>query len=389
MRTMSRVLVFAALMIFVIMAIGSVNADNCIDLDDHTIEWGEYLVLEVDLTQGSSVVMELEFSSTGPMDVWFIPDYSLVSLITDGDWYHYGSLSSSNVYTYNKFLNLDLGTDDWWYRTYYFVITTHDLNTIDVDVDCLVWVDYDGDGVCGPDDEFPLVNDDWLEALETRLVGIEDNITLDYTYLSGLIDNLITGADAFEENVSDEISDLWMNLEQEVSSLLVGLEDIRVEILSRDGGLEGNISSLQSGLASIQSSLLSLNLSLAELDFETEADLQLLKEGIIASFDNLSKLKDELRLEVKNIDANLSTLRDATYEFELELVNLDDREKENNDARVQESQLTQMDLEKVQEDIENTLAEAQAARTIGIVMGFIGIILAVVAILFVWKTRDK
>ena len=394
MKLMSKIFVILALLIFsAVMAGGNVSADNYVDLDNHLIEWDEYLVLEVDFTQGSSAVIAIEISSTEPMDVWFIPDYSLVSLITDGKWYYYSGLSSSGSQVYNEFLNLDIGPDDWPHRTYYFVIMTYDLKVIRVDVECQVWIDYDGDGLCGPNDEIPLIDNDWLEALEDRLAGMESNLTLNHQWVTENITALSLTLDDLGNSISDEFLILRDDLDLKISGLLGELEILRVDI--RDG-LENNVAGLLEKTAILQSLLSTLEIQISEVCntmdetmVSMESEIAALSEALNTTDEWLQDVENYMMVRMASLDANLSMLHYATGELDYVLVELDGREKENNDARTLEIQNAQTDIEKAQEDIKKALDEAEAARTVGMVTGVVGILLAVAAIVMVGRIKRE
>lgn len=391
MRTISKVLVFLALLIFtVIVAGGSVNADNYVDLENHPIEWDEYLVLEVDFTQGSSAVIEIQISSTEPMDVWFIPDHSLVSLITDGEWYYYNGLSSSGDQVYNEFLNLDIGPDDWPRRTYYFVVMTYDLTAIRVDVECQVWIDYDGDGLCGPNDEIPLINNDWLEALEDRLSGMESNLTLNHQWVMENITLLSSALDDLGNITSDEFLILRDDLDLKFSGLLGELENLRVDILD---GLENNVTDLQEKIVILKSSISTLEMQISEIcntmdeiTGSIESEITAMSEALNTTDEWLQDLEDYIMVRLADLDTEIN---EARTELNRDLIELSDRERDNNAASAEGNKLARADLKGTQEDIEDALVEAEAARTIGLVVGLIGVILAVVSIIMVIRIKRE
>ncbi len=450
MKLMTKILVFLAVLIFsAVMASGSVNADNYVSLNAHQMDSDDYLILEFDFTQGDSVYVDIDIQTiySGELHkviVRLMPQASLGPIMTGGTLWHYNGYASGIVANYDKTFIMD--SDDWPYQTYYFVVMTGYINTVWLDVELSVLVDYDGDGLYGSEDSTPLVNDDWLANLEDRITGIESNLTLrnqwvmenitalssdlsdKYRWTMENITALSTALDEFKDNTSDEFSNLRIeldreisilrdDLDQEVSILLTGLEDLRVEMLAQDSELRNdlednvtvlreNITVLQSLLATLETQIYevcdSMNETTMSMGLELEAEiaalsealnttdgwLQEVEDGFQSDLENVSAEVDLLEswafvssTRLNNVDANLSLLYGAMYTVEKDLVELDNREFRNNDARVLEAQ-------KAQEDIEDALAEAKTARMAGVVMGLVGIILAIVAIVGVARVKS-
>ena len=205
MRTISKIIIFLAVLIFsAVMASGSVVADNHADVNDREIEQGEYLLLEVDFTHGSSAFVDIEVASVNPMNVYFIPGDSLGGFISNGSWYAWTGYSEFGIYSYDMFFTLDTGTDDWLHQTNYFAIEPSGIDKITVDVRYHVWIDYDDDGIYGDEDDNPLINKYWLEGIENRLAGMESNLTLNYQWVIENVTGLSLALDDLEVNTSDE-----------------------------------------------------------------------------------------------------------------------------------------------------------------------------------------
>ncbi len=386
MKTRSKILVFLALLIFsVVMASGGVVADNHAEINDREIEQGEYLLLEADFTHGSSVIVDIEIASINSMNVYFIPGDSLGGFISGGTWDKWTTYSVSGVYTYDMLFTLDLGTDDWLYQTNYFVIEPSGIDTITVDVRYSVRIDYDNDGLYGNDDDYPMLNYYWMGDIEDRLAVMESNLALNHQWVMENITGLSLSLDNLEGSTSDEFSILRDDLNLKISGLLGELENLRVDVWD---GLENNVTSLQKNITSLQSLLSTLEIQVYELcdsmNGTIESEITALSEALNNTDVRLQEVKDYMLVRMASLDTELN---DGAIALNRDLVELSNRERDNNAVSAEGNKLARADLRETQEDIENALAEAETSRKIGLVTGLIGIILAVVAIVLILRSK--
>ena len=389
MKPMSKILVLLALLIFsVVMASGGVVADNHAEVNDRDIEQGEYLLLEADFTHGSSAFVDIEIASVNSMNVYFIPGDSIGGFISGGTWYKWTTYSVSGVYTYDMLFTLDLGTDDWLHQTNYFVIEPSGIDTITVDVGYHVWIDYDDDGLYGDEDDDPIINKYWAEGIENRLAGMESNLTLNCQWMMENITALSSSLGNLEGSISDEFLIIRDDLDLKFSGLLGELETLRVDIWD---GLENNVTSLQEKITTLRSLLSTLEIQISEIcntmDETTgsiESEIVALSDALNTTDEWLQDLEDYIMVRMASLDTELN---DGVTTLNRDLIELSDREKDNNFASAEGNKAARAVLKEAQEDIENALDEAEASRKIGLVTGLIGIILAVVAIVLIIRSK--
>ncbi len=389
MKKMSKILIFLALLIFsAVMASGSVVADNHAEVNDRDIEQGEYLLLEADFTHGSSVIVDIEIASINSMNVYFIPGDSFGGFISGGTWDKWTTYSVSGVYTYDMLFTLDLGTDDWLHQTNYFVIEPSGIDKITVDVGYHVWIDYDNDGLYGDDDDYPMLNYYWMGDIEDRLAVMETNLALNHQWVMENITGLSSSLDNLEGSISDEFLIIRDDLDLKFSGLLGELETLRVDIWD---GLENNVTSLQEKITTLRSLLSTLEIQISEIcntmDETTgsiESEIVALSEALDNTDEWLQDVEDYMLIRMSSLDAELN---DGVTALNRDLVELSDREKDNNFASAEGDKAARAVLKEAQEDIENALDEAEASRKIGLVTGLIGIILAVVAIVLIIRSK--
>ena len=386
MKSMSKILIFLAVLIFsAVMASGIVVADNHAEINDREIEQGEYLLLEVDFTHGSFGVVDIEIASVGLMNVYFIPGDSLGGFISGGTWDKWTTYSVFEVYSYDMLFTLDLGTDDWWHQTNYFVIEPSTPSKIVVDVEYYVWIDYDNDGLYGDDDDYPMLNYYWMGDIEDRLGVMESNLTINNQWVMENVTALSSALDDLDDSISDEFLILRDDLDLKFSDLLGELETLRVGIWD---GLESNVTGLQEKIVILQSLLSTLEIQISEvcntMDETIESEITVLSEALNTTNEWLKEVEDYTMVRLASLDTEIN---EASTEFNQDLVELSDKERDNNAASAEGNKLARADLRETQEDIENALAEAETSRKIGLITGLIGIILAVVAIVMIIRSK--
>ena len=237
--------------------------------------------------------------------------------------------------------------------------------------------------------------------LEERMDGIESDVVLKYQWVIENITALSSGLDVLQSDLDEFKS----SIQDEVWNQAIDLSKLRDAMVDNVTGLRESIMVLQLLLSTLEVQVYevcdSMNETTMSMGLELEAEiaalsealnttdgwLQEVEDGFQSDLENVSAEIDLLEsgattssIRLNNVDADLSVLHGETYSLEKELNELDDREEENNDARLLEAQ-------KTQEDIEDALAEAKAARTVGLVTGLVGIILAIVAIVMTVRSK--
>ena len=425
MKPTSKILFFLAVLIFsAVMASECVNAENEIVLDNWRINvfrsstsshwFCDVLMLEIDFTQGDSALVEIDVdvvNNSKPITV-ALGQYIGERWSSQGNIGFFvvdSTFTADEVYSYNK--QFQMTSDEWYHGTYYFLICPSGFweltdEVIYVDVNFSVKIDYDGDGLYGSNDDHPYFNEAWISDLEY-------NITLNHQYIVTLgeyITNLSVALEDFEDNTSAEFASLRAEAYQVWNQVIDLSEVLRSEMLAQDDelrkelkdnvtGLRENITALQSLLSTLEIQVYevcdSMNETTVSMGLELEGEITALSEALNTTDEWLQEVEVQLETNLASTNDRIGEVEDdmlgrlavAKTEFNLALIELDGKEKENNDARMLEIQDAQMDIENAQEDIEDALDEARAARTVGLVTGLVGIILAIVAIVLIIRSK--
>lgn len=487
---MRKILLIMLLSIIAICAVpGIVTADNEIVLDDFELRsyesssywYREYLLLEIDFTQGNSALVNINVEVTAK-----IPMSVLLVRYAGERWYSQGSIpifvtvdstfTAERVYSYKK--QFTMTPYEWDRGTYYFLIwgnLTH--GKIYVDVDFSVMIDYDGDGVYAHEDmRFhdinPTTNDTWMKEIKNRLSGIDTSISLNYKWVmenitelsSSLTDKakeIYSNLDTLQSNLEERMVDIEVNatltyllLMENISTLTTELRELDdvislsfFTLLSKYQWAMENVTELQSDLSDLsdfksnieyevwnqaidleelQKSLVvnitSLLLLLSTLGDEIRESCDSMNEttdsiknDLLANIEQQSKILnftidslgefgmefegkivavndrvDDVEIEFSNvsnvfefINYNLSDIKIAQ---DLGLKSLNDTDKENNDARIQD---ILANAEQDQKDLDKALKEAKSARNAGVIFGSIGILVGMIALIIGSRRPNK
>jgi uncharacterized phage infection (PIP) family protein YhgE len=283
---------------------------------------------------------------------------------------------------------LDLGTDDWWHQTNYFVIEPSTPSKIVVDVEYYVWIDYDNDGLYGDDDDYPMLNYYWMGDIEDRLGEIESNHDLNHQWVMENITALSSALDDLDNSISDEFLIIRDDLDLKFSDFLGEMESLSIDIQDRvDGnvtGLQENITSLKSLLSTLETQVYEVYGPMNEMIGSIESEIAALSDALNNTNEWLQDVDDYMLIRMAGLDTKLN---EVSTEFNQDLVKLSDKERDNNAASAEGNKLAREALRKTQEDIENALDEAETSRKIGLVTGLIGIILAVMAIVMIIRSK--
>ena len=357
----------------VTVTITGVAADNSGDVSDYHIQSGEFLLIEIDFTVGASAWIDLDISSNQSIDVILMPQESLGPLMSGGSRLGIFDYSYFDVYIVeDEFVMSENIFDN---KIYYFFIEPPPYERIRISVRYTALVDYDGDGIYGDQDDEPLINQNRSIEIINRLNALEGNDSTTIFELMTIkagIYQIETNLSLFQSTIVKDLSDLEITVQTNLEYLISIIDNVLNSQLDLEETLILDMGTINDTLLDIIYELSSLSDWINETNVNNNENLTI----IYADISNLEMRMNNIENDFVEINEQL----DNQYnELRSDLDSLDRREAAETLA-----------LNKAAEkNLEEALSDANSARNIGIVVGIIGIILAIAALFLIRVNLPK
>lgn len=362
------------IMIGIILAVSAeAEADNVGEIDDYRLMSFDFLLVEIDFTEGESVWIDIKVQSNKTIDIIMMPQDSLGPLIGGGfRW-------AISDYSYFNTVSLDqhfiMSNDRFPNMVYYYFIEPPPYESIRVTIKYKALVDYDGDGLYGKQDDAPFVNSMWSSNVSGRIEHLEnlsgissDNIRL----LQDSILSLSTNVTQYQKHVDDEFATMRATIQINLDYLLDIMDNVLNLHLDLEDGIFEYHNSVNLSLLDMRSELTDLAEEIATVDSGLQKDLQRLNDRLDELEERLGTVEQQILDLEKNQEDQYTELRTA-------IDNLD----------VRESTDILQTGQSVDDNHDAAISAANDARNIGVVVGLIGIVLAAICLLLIRRLTEE